>query len=693
MWHRVHKERMCFFVKRKYLAVLIAVLGALLMVSGAQADDYPTNPRRGEVERIRRLYHSGSHLLEGSSSNNEFELKMVSAPGFSSGGEFEIVKNVEGDFSYSIYLEDRNLESDLNMLYNEDFTETTFSLPQITYPSSYRVFIFARNIADETESYFMDEYFTVAADGTHPTLDQVVSNVVNSNRVAGDDWQTALNLHDYLTHNAYYDNTLTIYGADGVLLRGTGVCDSYSKAYTLLLRKAGISVHRVISGQMNHAWNRVCIDGIWGHVDVTWDDPSGSTEVVSGSEYHHFFLVSDDFFQDGSYHRRHYGYTTSPACTSMKSSAIYLLSEEWTMAEYYKDESYETGSYTDLIQAQIDQHVSSFDISIYPRLASDGNRYYDITNEQFYTYYNRKFSLYALIKSLDAWKDPEGNILTVNITFIANSATDRKFHVETDAVSPDLADAVITLPADVVYVYTGEMIAPVPVVMMGELELVAEDDYSVAYENNLHAGTASLTVTGNNIYTGAQTVEYIIQPFDLSNAETVADGVSAFVYSGREKKPQVYFELEDAILLDEESYELTYQNNVQPGTGTVQAVGTGTDVIGACEWNFSILRSGTAVCVLPEDLTLLEAEAFALTDFREIILPNNPVTVEAYCFTEMQSQAVQITVPNAASQIDATAFNGVENATVIAPAALTIGNESISDFCLNNGMYYENIAD
>ena len=680
-------------MKRKHLAVLIAILGALLMIAGAQADEYPTNPYRNRVERIHRQFHAESHLLEAYPGDDSFELKMVSTPSFSSGGQFEIVQKVSGSFSFVVNLEDENLEGDLQLLYSKTINSTTFSLPNLTYPTDYCVYVFITNTENKDETYYVEQSFTLAPDGSHPTLDQVVSTVVSSNR-ADNDWQTALNLHDYLTRNAYYDNTYSFYGADGVLLRGTGVCDSYSKAYTLLLRKAGISVNRVIAYQMNHAWNRVCLNGVWGHVDVTWDDPNDkSTNAVSGKEKHHFFLISDDFIQDGSYHSRHYGFEASPACTTMKSSAIYLLGEEWPFAEKYKDDSYVEGSYTDLIQAQINQHVTSFDIAIYPKLSAGGSSFYDITNEEYFTYYNQKFSLYAYIKSIDPWKDLEENLLSVNITFIANSPTDRKFHVETSAKLPDLADALITLPEGLACVYNGEAYTPLPVVMMGEQALTAETDYTVLYENNLHAGTATMTVSGINTYTGSQTLVFVIQPFNLTEAEVGAVGPSAFVYSGRAKQPILRFEYENVYLLEDENIALTYRNNVQAGNATVQAVGDGKDVTGSCNWSFIILPGGTAVSTLPEDLTTLEAEAFAQTDFTEIILPNHPVTVKGNCFAGIRSQAVQITIPHASSQIDEDAFNELENATIIAPRSLKIGNVSVSEYCFNHGIYYEDIAD
>lgn len=99
-------------------------------------------------------------------------------------------------------------------------------------------------------------------------------------------------MHDWLIYNADYDQSLSIYKPEGVLLLGTGVCDSYSRAYQMLLREIGIPCLYVSNNESKHAWNMVQLGGYWYHVDVTWDDPIGG-----GGENHDYFLVSDDFMR------------------------------------------------------------------------------------------------------------------------------------------------------------------------------------------------------------------------------------------------------------------------------------------------------------------------------------------------------------------------------------------------------------
>ncbi|MDO4483648.1 MAG: transglutaminase-like domain-containing protein [Clostridia bacterium] len=49
------------------------------------------------------------------------------------------------------------------------------------------------------------------------------------------DYEKALYLYEYLAKNSYYDSTLVYHGADVLLFRGFGVCQSFAIAYLDLL--------------------------------------------------------------------------------------------------------------------------------------------------------------------------------------------------------------------------------------------------------------------------------------------------------------------------------------------------------------------------------------------------------------------------------------------------------------------------
>lgn len=122
----------------------------------------------------------------------------------------------------------------------------------------------------------------------YPSVYEVASDIVSQCRAEGitGDYETALWLHDWLTYNADYDQTYGHYHADGVLCGGYGVCDSYAKAYYLLLKEAGIGVDRI--NNIDHAWNVVELGGEWYYVDCTWDDNG------YGMEHHQYCFVPEE---------------------------------------------------------------------------------------------------------------------------------------------------------------------------------------------------------------------------------------------------------------------------------------------------------------------------------------------------------------------------------------------------------------
>ena len=93
------------------------------------------------------------------------------------------------------------------------------------------------------------------------------------------DYEKSLLLHDRVAEKATYlleGHHQTSYGA---LVQGTAVCAGYSRAYQLLMQRAGIPIWYVAGKsispwgeEVSHAWNLVLLDGEWYYTDVTWDD-------------------------------------------------------------------------------------------------------------------------------------------------------------------------------------------------------------------------------------------------------------------------------------------------------------------------------------------------------------------------------------------------------------------------------------
>ena len=101
-----------------------------------------------------------------------------------------------------------------------------------------------------------------------------------------------LSIHNSILKEATYDYSFSdpgVYEAFGVLVDGTGVCESYSRAFQYLCQCIGVDNILVVglSGDEPHMWNMIMIDGDWYHSDLTWDDED------SGSIVYDFFCFND----------------------------------------------------------------------------------------------------------------------------------------------------------------------------------------------------------------------------------------------------------------------------------------------------------------------------------------------------------------------------------------------------------------
>lgn len=125
-----------------------------------------------------------------------------------------------------------------------------------------------------------------------------------------DEYAIALWMHDWLVYNANYDYTYSEYFPEGVLLKGTGVCQSYALAFELLMREMGIECDTVFAYEMDHSWNVVKLNGQWCHVDCTWDDPDqGSNECYTYFGLNDKLMSMDHQWPQSSY----------PSCTSLEN--------------------------------------------------------------------------------------------------------------------------------------------------------------------------------------------------------------------------------------------------------------------------------------------------------------------------------------------------------------------------------------
>lgn len=137
----------------------------------------------------------------------------------------------------------------------------------------------------------------------------------------------------------------------------------------------------------------------------------------------------------------------------------------------------------------------------------------------------------------------------------------------------DLASAAIS-GIEESYAFTGEEIVPVPVVKLGDKTLSADDDYTVAYADNVNAGKASGTISGKGNYTGTKTVNFEIAALDLADAE-VSGIEESYAFTGKEITPVPVVKAGANVLESGKDYTVSYANNTNAGEASVTISGKG----------------------------------------------------------------------------------------------------------------------
>lgn len=152
------------------------------------------------------------------------------------------------------------------------------------------------------------------------------------------------------------------------------------------------------------------------------------------------------------------------------------------------------------------------------------------------------------------------------------------------------------------FTYTGSAIKPSITVKDDKGNTVSSAYYSVVYNNNINAGTASLTVTGKGDYNYKGSV---YETFEINPASITSKNVTYATYNeytGSAVKPSVTI----ASLTSGTDYKVSYSNNINVGTGTITITGTG-NYTGTITKNFYIRKS------LSADSISLSAASFVYT--------------------------------------------------------------------------------
>ena len=256
------------------------------------------------------------------------------------------------------------------------------------------------------------------------------------------------------------------------------------------------------------------------------------------------------------------------------------------------------------------------------------------------------------------------------------------FHINGVEITAADIDAIAALT------YTGSELKPEPVVTIGTYTLVKGTDYTVAWGNNINAGTtAYVTVTGIGNYSGEPKKNFTINPKDfIADNITIAVSNNEVTYDGTADQTATIVVTDKQLgttLTYDKDYIVAYESgHKNVGDYTITVTGKGNYDVDAITADKK-LKIGKATLLVAPKLTKnydgkkdLPSTTFGVSDFEftGLVDATNPTTV---------ATTVKINVAKAArdakeyvATVDATTAGGISaggNYTVITqPGTFTI---------------------
>jgi len=159
-------------------------------------------------------------------------------------------------------------------------------------------------------------------------------------------------------------------------------------------------------------------------------------------------------------------------------------------------------------------------------------------------------------------------------------------------------------------IYTGYNITPEIVVEDGG-KILTNGDYNMPiFDNNINAGTATVTITGKGNYIGEAIGNFNINPKQLT--DNMIEAIPAQQYAnGNEIKPSVTVKNGSIILIEENDYSLAYSNNTNLGFASVSISGIG-NYTGTASSSFEINISSPILSQVASTQISVRAVSYAI---------------------------------------------------------------------------------
>ena len=180
------------------------------------------------------------------------------------------------------------------------------------------------------------------------------------------DLEKVLYVHDYVVDSSVYDASAVAGSrAGGPLGAGKGYCSGYADAMMVLLKYVDVPCICVRSDKMSHMWNYVKVNGVWYHLDATWDETD--SELTSDIE-HYYFLRNDAEYTSGL-RKAHYNW--KPEGATLAPTSTSTTYEDWFVHDilgrmfYYNGLWYYVDNKTgNIVSSEIDVAQTSYKVRV-----------------------------------------------------------------------------------------------------------------------------------------------------------------------------------------------------------------------------------------------------------------------------------------------------------------------------------------
>ena len=220
--------------------------------------------------------------------------------------------------------------------------------------------------------------------------------------------------------------------------------------------------------------------------------------------------------------------------------------------------------------------------------------------------------------------------------------------------------------------YTGKALqSTVSSVTLNGVQLTEGEDFDISgYQNNINAGTATVTVTGKGLYEDSASGTFAILPASLAAANvSVADQI----FSEAQATPPVTVTLGEKTLTEGRDFTVAYRNN--GGAGVANAVVTGVGNYkdeASAAFTIAPRSLADAAVTVPDQLYTGEALTPAVT----VVVDGITLTAD----TDYTVQYINNTEPNAGVAL----VTGKGNYTGAAYGTFRIKTEDGADFLLGD---------